>query len=361
MKQIWFFIIGLILAQHAMAQGYFVKKHLQSDWQVFEAGKYRGFLETDKVKSIYIPLEALRYKGDKLMVESDGEFSLFVNDQLFIDQTKSLMMSMDSFPAKAIMLSIYRNDGISPQSFKTVIATQISVPALNEPILRKGNDARNFVIAAGLLLIVFFVFILRLNPKLTFHYFSLSKLFSLRESDENQMFARIASSANVLFYLFASLLVGLAIMGMVIGLTPEYKFQHFLSAQSFIEISVRWLLVSGIVLLTFLCKAVVIYFFSILYNMGDQSGFQFLGFIRSALLIAVLLTAFTTTFFIMNGTHEGWYSFLYESLRWIMVGWIVLIFLKLIRRVPFSAFHLFSYICATELIPFLVAVKVLYE
>jgi len=361
MKQIWFFVVGLMLAQNAMAQSYFVKKDLQTDWQVFVAGKYRGFLETDQVKSIHIPLEALRYKGDKLMVESDGWFSVFINDQLFSDQTKSLMLSMDSLPAKTIILSLYKDDGISPQNLRTVISTEISAPALNGPIVRQGNDARNFVIAAGLLLIVFFVFILRLNPKLTFHYFSLSKLFSLRESDENQMFARIASSANILFYLFASLLVSFAMMGIVIGLTPEYKFQHLLSAQSFIEISIRWLQVSGIVLLVFFCKAVLISLFSILFGMGDQSGFQFLGFIRSALLIAVLLTTFATTYFITNGSHEGWYSFLYESLRWIMVGWIALIFLKLIRRAPFSAFHLFSYICATELIPFLVAVKVLYE
>lgn len=360
MKPIIYVVICFFLTQSVVAQEYFVKQDLQTEWLVFSDGLYRGYQETDQVKSIHIILESSRYKGDKLVIESAEQFSVFINDQLWVDQTTNVILAMDSSLTNTAV-SIYNNEGITFQNLKTIITTDLPAVAVSGPLARQGNDARNFVIAAGLLLIIFFVFILRLNPKLTFYYFSLSKLFSLRESDESQMFARIASSANVLFYLFASMLVGYVMMVMVIGLTPEYKFQHFLSTHSFIEISLRWLQLCGIIFLAFFSKAVVITLVSLLFGISDQSGFQFLGFIRSTLLMASVLTACTALYFIMNGSSEGWYSFLYASLRWIMVGWIILIFLKLIRRAPFSAFHLFSYICTTELIPFLIAVKVLYE
>lgn len=359
MKQI-LSVAFLFLAQTLSAQNSFVKKDLQAEWMVFSEGKYRNYQETDQVNAIHILLEPSRYRGDKLLLEDDDEFSVFLNNQLWIDRTKRVVLVMDSLPAK-LLISLYRKEDITTKNLKTSIVTELSAMSMSGPLTREGNDARNFVIAAGLLLIVFFVFILRFNPKLTFHYFSLSKLFSLRESDESQMFARIASSANVLFYLFASLLVGYVLMVMVIGLSPEYKLQHFLKAQSFMDISVRWLQISGIIVLAFFCKAVVLTLLSVLFGLGDQSGFQFLGFIRSTLLVAAVLAVCTGLYFIMNGSNERWYSFFYSSLSWLMAGWIILIFLKLIRRAPFTVFHLFSYICATELIPFLIAVKVLYE
>lgn len=360
MKPVIRIVVFFFLTQPVTAQDYFIKKDLQTEWTVFSEGKYRGYQETDQINAIHILVDPSRYKGDKLMVQSDEKFSVFINDQLWDDQTRKFTLAMDSLPTKAVV-SLYTKERITSQSLRTIITTELPTVALSGPLDRQGNDAQNFVIAAGLLLIVFFVFILRLNPKLTFHYFSLSKLFSLRESDESQMFARITSSANVLFYLFASLLAGYVIMVMVIGLTPRYKFQHFLTAQSFIDISLRWLQVSSIIVIVFFCKALVITLLSMLFGIRDQAGFQFLGFIRSTLLIAALLAACAAFYFIINGSNEGWYSFLYASLRWIMVGWVILVFLKLIRRAPFSAFHLFSYICATELIPFLIAVKVLYE
>jgi hypothetical protein len=47
-------------------------------------------------------------------------------------------------------------------------------------------------------------------------------------------------------------------------------------------------------------------------------------------------------------------------LGWILVTWVILFFLKLTNRMHYGPFHLFSYICATEIIPVVLLIKVLY-
>lgn len=357
------FVVGVILcARTIAAQDYFIIKDLRPDWMVFKEGKYYNYSDKDKAQAIHIPIKPGLFKGDKLLLESNGRFSVWLNNQLLTDQVKRKLITMDSLSDGILWISLYQEEGLIVQNLRTQIITEVpSLTSSGSPLPRHVNDARNFVLVSGLLLIIFFVLILRLNPKLTFHYFSVSRLFSLRESEEDQMFSRIASSANILFYFFVSLLIGYMMMVMVIGLPPVYRFQFFLEAETFKELSVRWLQVSGIILAAFFVKSIAITLLSVLFDIRDQAGFQFLGFIRAGLLVATLLTVCTVFYFIISGSHMGWFSFLYESLRWLMIGWIMLIYFKLNRRVAFSSIHLFSYICATELIPFFVVFKILYE
>ncbi|MBX2961088.1 MAG: DUF4271 domain-containing protein [Cyclobacteriaceae bacterium] len=361
MMRIIFLAVNFLLMNVGFAQDYFIKMDLQADWLVFSDGAFREFKDNDQVKAIHIRLNPSRYRGDQLLVESEDWFSVFINDELITDNVKYLALPIDSIQHRSALISLVGDRSIKRKNQKTLIITASSSTTIPGPVVRPKNDSRNFVIAAGLLLIVLLAFMLRLNPKLTLSYFSLSRLFSLRESDEGQSLARIGSSANLLFYLFASLSVGFVIMVIVIGVDPQYRIQYLLKGQSFVELSIRWLQLSGGVAVAIFLKAILITMMSILFGINDQSGFQFLGFIRSIMLITVLFTGAIVFYFILNGSHEPWYSFSYASLRWLMTAWIILIFLKLMRRTPFSVFHLFSYICATELIPFFVAVKLLYE
>jgi hypothetical protein len=77
--------------------------------------------------------------------------------------------------------------------------------------------------------------------------------------------------------------------------------------------------------------------------------------------MACVLTVTLFLYFISRGQRVG----IYETMVWIitivLMMMMVFVFLKLIRRADCSIFHLFSYICATELIPFLITVKLLHQ
>ena len=90
-------------------------------------------------------------------------------------------------------------------------------------------------------------------------------------------------------------------------------------------------------------------------------GFHFFNFTRLLLVFVGLLTLILITYHLLHGQQKGVYVFLLETVSWILGGWAILLFLKLTNRIPYAVFHLFSYICATEIIPFLLIVKVLNE
>jgi hypothetical protein len=104
----------------------------------------------------------------------------------------------------------------------------------------------------------------------------------------------------------------------------------------------------------------VTFVIALLFGTREVAGFHFLNFIRLSLVSVGLLTLVLVFYFLLHGQRVGVYNFLYMTLGWILTGWIVLFFLKLVNRVRHSVFHLFSYICATEIIPVLVIIKILY-
>jgi len=206
--------------------------------------------------------------------------------------------------------------------------------------------------------LIFLVGVVRLNPKLSSDYFSINKIFSLRESEDDQFYYRITST-NILFYLFTSMLFSLffSIIGYFLELGGELNVQ---GARGYWEYLLLWGKVSLMVLGLLLIKIIVTFVIALLFGSREVAGFHFLNFIRLSLVSVGLLTLVLVFYFLLHGQRLGVYNFLYMTFGWILMGWIILFFLKLVNRIRHSVFHLFSYICATEIIPVLVIIKVLY-
>ncbi|MBX2964780.1 MAG: DUF4271 domain-containing protein [Cyclobacteriaceae bacterium] len=359
-----FVFTGFVVGAHAQEK--FVKRDLQPAWQVFENNQYQPYdaSKHKHIQTIYLQLDPRLYRGDWLEISSVETFALFQQGKLLADQKKEMSISIDSlFGADESpgWFAVHCEEPVSEKELSTRIITNvdIEIPEAAGPLPRAKQAARNFIVAAGMVLLVFFVLILRLNPKLTIYYFSVSKLFALRESDEGQF--RVAGSANVLLYVFASLLISFGLMTVALESSSPFKLLRWLQEQTVGGLLLHWLYTAFFVLAALVGKALVTGFFAVLFGIRDQAGFHFLTFIRFILLVGFILAFFVAGHYLVRGASESWAFFFYGSLSWLLIGWSILIFLKLLRRVNFPVFHLFFYLCATELIPFLVIVKVLYE
>ena len=155
------------------------------------------------------------------------------------------------------------------------------------------------------------------------------------------------------------MLTGFLIVISLHNFKDHYQLAQTIQSANWISAVLNWLKVSIIVLLLFFGKAVGIYLVSFLFGMKDHSGFQFLDFVRIILMSTLILLMVETSFYLVYG--EGISILVYKLFGWILGAWIILLFWKLLRRSSLSVFHLFSYICATEIIPFLLIIKVLYE
>jgi hypothetical protein len=217
------------------------------------------------------------------------------------------------------------------------------------------------VVVAGLIIILFFLVALRLNPKLTSDYLSLSKLFSSRESDDSQASARLTSSANVQFYILCSLLIGFYLHIVFHSLPLRFALSEHFQASGFWMISWQWMKLSGIIFFILLFKIFLVFSLTRLFGMRGMARYHFFNWIRLLLLVFGAATVVLFMYFIARGSSPDYFVIFLSVVVVALIVWIMLAFFKLRSRSGHSMFHLFSYLCGTEIIPLLITVKVLFQ
>jgi hypothetical protein len=343
-------------------QGEFIEKRdLQQDWLQYTGSSYEK-VDTEPTHAIYFNVNSANYRGDFLILQAEEEFSLFVNGALVSDRKNSICLPIDSIRSITngdLFFCVYSDTKINPKNFKSSISSQSSIHSSGEDLLAQSPKMsfRDFVIAAALTLLIFLIVIIRLNTRLSADYFSVVKMFSLRESDEDQFYYRV-TSIHILFYVFTSML--LALFFVVVSQFLNSEGVHTPTLGSFLFYGLQWIKASTAVLLILTAKVMLTNIIASLFGVPELAGFHFFNFIRLVLIVGGLLTLLIGVYFIVHGQNVAFYNFLYSMLGWILVTWVILFFLKLTNRMHYGPFHLFSYICATEIIPVVLLIKVLY-
>ena len=361
-RTIIFFGCLTLLASYAAAQ-HVVKKDLVPDWQVFTDNHYESFSDNRQHKTIYFLVNADKFSHDKLCIHAAEPFSLFVNGKLAAEQNGKF--SIDSLAKKYssahLMIAVHQ-DKIIPSALQTTIEAR--APSNSTSFLSADRPVtffRDFVVVALIILLLLLIIVMRLNPKLASDYFSIMKIFSLREGDDSQVRTRISTSTNVLFYGFCSLIVGFYLLTIFHFLTPIYAAANYFKTTSFLSAIAVWVELSFLVLGIFVVKMILIYTVSNMFGARDVAGIHFFNWIRMLLIVFGILSVIVFTYFVLRGHSVGVNMMLLKLVAWCLVVWTVLIFLKLNGRSSYSLFHLFSYICATEIIPLVIIITVLYK
>jgi hypothetical protein len=352
----------LIFSSSVSAQQWFVKKDLGSEWLISDSATYTKFTEAT-VTTVYIRIPVKPFRTDYLCFTSSNPVSIFLNNVLIADDVQSDTLSIDSlakqYNAAVLFLAMHSNHAITRKNLTTHIVSDVLLKtgSSEEVYLKTGTTFRDFTITAILVLIIFLVSIIRLNPGLSADYFSIRKIFSRRESEDDHYYYRV-TSGTILFYVFTSLLLALYLM-IVSRFTNATLGIEGLQDASYGLLIFTWLKISVYVLLFLFAKIILIYLISLLFGIREVAGYHFFNFVRILLVSIGLFSIVLLIYFILHGQRLGFYELLYAAIPWILGGWILLGFLKLASRVQHSAFHLFSYICATELIPFFIIIEVL--
>ena len=344
---------------------FIVKKDLKESWQIFSGDSYVTYENGADVHTVYFSVNANHYKGDYLVLVGESPFSVFLNGKLISDRSSSLTLSIDSLnklaSTSALFFGIHQKQTIDPSELASSIQTKANATTEQQSgsyAFKKVTFFRDFVITAVLILVVFLTSTIRLNPRLSSDYFSVTKIFSLRDNDDDDQLYNRLTSGNILFYFFTSLILAffVIVVGQFIEIgLPSIKVEGYLNGW------LIWLRVSVIIFGFLFVKMIIIYLMASLFGIRDVSGFHFFNFTRLLLISIGTIALVIAVYYILHGQQKGFYFFLYQFARWILFGWIILFFFKLTNRAHRSVFHLFSYICATEIIPFLLIVKVLNE
>lgn len=338
-----------------------VVRDLSNEWLVVDDGKMTNSSSQIR-ETIHFTFDLQQYQGKHLRLSSPNKYYVFVNGKLTRSHVGALSLSVDSlkwlYPSDVVFA--VHQDEFNPKTFTSQIVYWRK-SAATTTVVNPSSYFRDFVVAAGLLLLIMFVALLRTNSKLLSSYFSVPRLLSLRESDDNPAQSRVAISSNIGFYFFASLLLSYFFLIVFTMLTSRYQIAAAFNHGSFSGAVGQWLSLSFILLLVFVAKMSITFSLASLFGIRSLSASHFFNWMRLVLLVSSILSVVAFAFFVNRKYEFNLYVTLVTIIAVLLVAWVVLAFFKLANRSQHTLFHLFSYICATEVIPLIIVIKVLFR
>ena len=331
-------------------------KDLRSFWKVSEDDRLVDY-QGQHVHTIHL-LVTDQFNSGVISIKAPGEFTLFIDGQLQLRAKSEFRLNVDSLRAMregTLVLSIFQNRNVKTIQTDFIVRASLE----NERFTRGPTDFNDFVILSALLLFGFFVILFRSNTRLTTDYLNLAKVFSIQEREEAIVTGRIGSSVNILFFVFISLLCGLLLMITFHWGPPVLHFSSKVSIQSTAAAFIGWLLFSITIFSVLITKLLLIWLMSSLFGFKGVVRFQFFNFIRSLYVVSVLMSIALLGYFIFEMEKTNFFYFLLASAGGFMILSAFFLYFKLLTRTSSSVFHLFSYLCGSEIIPLMILIKVL--
>jgi hypothetical protein len=339
-----------------------VVKDLRPDWLRYANEQYVPAVEIpSEVHTIYFPLKASMFKGQFLSVSSSERCSLFVNGRLVVSGKRHLLSldSLSSLYSDELFVAVHGEPVFGNLSTR-VVSLSSAVEVRNALLSRPPTFFRDYSIIATGILLLFFLILYRTSPQLTFDYFSFAKIFSVQERNENLLASRITSSENLLFYVFCAMLTGFLLSGALYFADFYFRVEKFYGIASLGGAFSAWFKLSLFVLALLTAKLIIVLTFSSLFSFRETVSFQFFNFLRFVLFTAVAMAILSLVYFVFKGDQPLFYErLIILALVLLSIG-SVMVLIKLLARAPFSFFHLFSYLCASEIIPLVIIIKIFF-
>jgi hypothetical protein len=337
-------------------------ENLIAKWQTYELGAYKPYDKDATVDAIYIPLRGSAYSGKDLLINSCFTYFVFLNGKILGEHKGQIAYDIDSLTrvtkSSDLLISIFQKD-VSQQTLSARLTSR-SIDMIDN-IVKPTSFFKDFVILAGLIIIILFVLAIRVNPKLSSDYLSLQKIISLRDADDSQSNARLMNSSNVQFYIMTSMLLALFFIMIFKFVPAEYSLSTSFASESFWKTLVLWLLITFVIVGVFLIKIIIIFSLTRLFGLRGLARIHYFNWVRLLLIVFGAASVIMFIYFISRGLSPGFFEVLLYLVIGVLVAWTLIVFLKLNNKSEHSMFHLFSYICATEIIPLLITIKVLFQ
>lgn len=352
--RLFFTLLIPFLVTQATAQDVITEElDLKGNWKSFRNGQFESY-QNSGVR--YFTLDDAAMKGANLLVAGEYPIAIFLNHKLIAQIEKPTSFSMDSLSrmyAAPMLFGIYSQGALSTKLIRSRTTDVWLVP-------RTLDAFENFVILTGIILIIFITSLLYVNPKLTFDYFNVIKFLSIQEREETLTATRTGTSINFVYYFFCSLLIAFLLMVLARQSSITYKFEWAQPASLLIYF---WNLVQLALIVFFivLSKLVGVTAMAHLFNVREIASFQFFNSVRVFLIASALVSLISILFFMIGlGSGDSYFWILKFGFA-VVVFSTVLLFFKLLPKVPFRFSHLFSYLCASEIIPLVILIKVLFK
>jgi hypothetical protein len=164
-------------------------------------------------------------------------------------------------------------------------------------------------------------------------------------------------SFDILFFLFlVSMMLAQSLVTGIVLFRPDW-LDSWLGFSAF-SLLFFWLLASFLILLLTILKFSAIRLVSYLFELG-KSEFAHFFYLLRLIAFGFALILVVSSFFVINDFYvlQSVFSHLMQGFFWVYLFGVLGLFLIMMSRLNFKKYHLFTYLCLAEIVPFLVLAK----
>jgi hypothetical protein len=360
--------ILLILIQHdAPAQEFLVEEDLHLDWIFYDSDDARPlpFLANRSASpyAIHLPCELNRGKAAFLNVTIPSSTSVLIENKFmeFVPEEKSRYWSLDSlkqiYKTDIITITLFREQHFQEPVDATIgykFSRTQAGQTINPMVLRPIDEKTDYFKILLLLVFGFFVILQSVFPAELLEFYNIDSITNYRLNDTLLHRFRSITKIQVLIIVFEAVLLS-AVMLVVL-----HYYKNPLGSTFFMYWNpvFGWLVLFFITFISLWLKYIVILFFSMLFNVFERANLYFIEYNRITLLfysMVFILLAYALINFPQNITA------LISGLSIVVFAFyfvrMVVLYFKLHNVVSINNLHLFSYLCATELVPIVIGLN----
>jgi len=338
-----------------------VKTDISNQWQSFNprSKTYRTLKPNENASSLRLRLAKKDIVDSYLEIISQDNPMILINGEVIGFVKDTFLLNLDDLNRKYTLthyeLTLYSKNGIRTRLLQTwkVQHHQLDIP--NKIEFRERSSFFNNFIISALFIISFFAFLLNKFPKDSADYAQIFNSLSFINRDEVLITSRPLGRNNLLFIALNALLLGLLLVALYYLSPQDFRISIYFS-ESFI---LEWIIVSVIIFGLIILKYLLISAFSRLFVLGEYNNIQFLNGLRYSIGVSFLFFIVLTFSYLTIRTGElAIYTFIIYSVIILLLIRIIILFFKLMNYSKYKTIHLIIYLCATEIIPFLLMYKI---
>ncbi len=332
--------IGVLHAQKEQIQWFTYSENYQTYIPIKDPGnKVSFFLD-------------LTEKNTALIIESSESASFFLEDKLLcrIARNTTVEIDLDSladvYKMDSAFVSIYNSNSL--KGLKTFLRNTSGDQSTNESMQIRAASAQRDFYLFGFVFVLMIAAIVRLNASAQSIYLLSFRQIILSQVVDNPFYSNsFFSRESIRFYAvlaFAFSLIGIYFSGTLRSFFPMPDSSSFWSH------IIYWVFYTVVVYLFFYAKFLLYKFLSGIYNFRRYTLIQNYDFMRVSVIVSVIyfLLLFVDLFLININLILLWLIPLVTLLIYIFTT-----YKKLNKVYSHTKLHLFSYLCVSEMVPWI--------
>lgn len=364
-RNLFLLIFALLIGQNAIAQ----RENIQLAPLVYDYIEKTYFQKPPSglFDVLHYEINLAKYPYQEITIQQPSSFSIWINHQLIEEAGGKIRFATDSLRSAYgtnILLSIHSSDGLSRNlsvSIASAFEPETVIKDKDQVVRERIQSSLPDFIWSGFVILLLLMALLRISyPKIFREYFNPAAVFFPRVSVDTLIQSRQFNPGTFLAlftFSFLVMFVLLILLNWQVDLPP---FLEFFNSDSYGTLMT--ILGIGFILtfVVFLSKYIFLSFCSYLFGIEQFKSIHFFDYIRvSSIIYMAVLLWILYNFFVISSPIESSATIGFSVIIILFTIRIGILLIKLIRTANLRFSYLFSYLCATEIIPLVVILKLI--